>query len=64
MGLAIELVRYQVNSRMDRIDHLIQQDITSLSGEDRESTASKLQTGNDLMGEVRFELSLETGRVF
>ena len=32
--------------------------------EDRERHVSELQTGNDLMGEVRFELSLETGSVF
>ena len=32
MGLAIELVRYRVNSNLDRIDHLIQQDIYIMSG--------------------------------
>lgn len=64
MVLAIELVRYQVNNKLNSTEHRRQQNTYVMSEEDKEMSDSELATGNNFMEEVMFELSLEIWRVF
>lgn len=57
--LAVELVRYQVNDRLDRIEDMTQQNTHFRSQEDKDKSASEMEIGNNFMEEVTFELSLE-----
>lgn len=59
MVLAIELIRYQVNTRPARTEHMIQQNTHIRPQEDKEKSTPELETGNNFMEEVTFEPSLE-----
>lgn len=59
MVLAIELVSYQVNNKLDRIEHVIQQNTCIMSQEDKEKSDSELEIGNNFLEEVTLEPSLE-----
>lgn len=58
MAPVIELVRYQVNNKLNRTEHTRRWN-TYIMSQDREMSDSELEIGNNLMGEVTFESSLE-----